>query len=230
MDVEAPFGKVEEAKINLLRASQQGDLEGIREAMLAGAQINTRLPMWLRGGSSPEDTEEDDFFSREDTFAETIETMGSENSLPMRGLTLTPLMYASYEGHVEAVKFLVSLRAQLDLCDTDGMQAIHLAAQGASAECCRVLLEAGANPAEKDEFGRDALQCVPFDQLSCHSSKREWTALLRIAGGEQTHEAAARAETSTEAMTLMSPSDKHCKEAKDATSNSLDHHLKKTSV
>jgi len=141
LDVETPVGQAEEAKCKLLLASKEGDLEGIRQAVAANAEVNTRLPMWLKATAREEEPEEDEFgFNREDTFAETIETMGTENSMQRRGTGFTPLMYASYEGHVEAVKFLLSLRAQLDLCDADGMQAIHLAAQTTSAECFRVLL------------------------------------------------------------------------------------------
>jgi len=225
LDVTTPFGKAEEANCKLLLASKEGDLEGIREAMATDAEINTRLPMWLQATAREEDTEEEGFgFNREDTFAETIESMGNENSMQTNGMGFTPLMYASYEGNVEAVRLLLSLRAHLDLCDADGMQAIHLTAHTASAECFRVLLESGANPAAKDDSGRDALQCVPFDRLSCHSSKREWMALQRIASQisavEQTNEAAAVTELSTKSMASVSASYEQCSEVKDATSNS----------
>jgi len=238
LDTKSPFGKAEEASCNLLRASSEGDLEGIEKAMAAGADINTKLPMWLKRVWTDDDFEQDaSGFNREDTFAETTENVGANNSMQTECMGFTPLMYASYEGHVGAVKLLLSFRAKVDLRDADGMQAVHLAAQGASLACLRVLLDAGANPAAKDDFGRDVLQCVPSDWLSCSSSKRQWIALLRIASGtsamEGTDEAAcvaAMAEMSTESMSAVSTSDEQCNGAKDATSKSADCRLKKVSM
>merc|ERR1719433_1639454 len=92
-------------------------------------------------------------------------------------------MLAAWEGHIEAVKLLLSLGANPDLRMADGMRAIHLAAQSGSDECFQALLQSGANPLAKDNLGRDALQCVPFDTISHNAADRKWLTLLKEASG-----------------------------------------------
>jgi len=89
---------------------------------------------------------------------------------------LTPLMYASNEGHVGAVKLLILRGAKLHLRDGDGMQAIHLAAKAGSAECFCALLQAGADPLVKDHLEHDALQYLPLAMISQDSAKKQWLA------------------------------------------------------
>jgi len=89
-------------------------------------------------------------------------------------------MHASNEGHFAAVKLLLSYGAELGLQDTDGMQAIHFAAEAASAECFRVLFEAGADPLAMDNFDRSALECLPpLLMTSSDSAKQEWQAVFQ---------------------------------------------------
>jgi len=155
-----------EANCRLLRASKEGDVVGVNEALVAGADINTRLPVWIRIN----------------TMVETENGDASETRQPFP-LSFTPLMNASSEGHVEVVQFLLSFGANPELREADGMQALHLAAQAASAGCFRALLEAGADPLAMDDFSRDPLQCVPLS-IICHSAERhEWLALLKEASG-----------------------------------------------
>jgi hypothetical protein len=175
LETEPPFGEIETANCSLIRSSTEGDIPSILQALAAGADINTRLPMWVRVRSS------------EATYAPDIKGVGGEavefidkNDFPQTGAVgLTPLMYASCEGHVDAVKLLISLRADMDMRDEDGMQAIHLAAEAASSECFRILMEEGADPLVKDDFSRDAFQCVPFNLITCSATKEEWAKLIK---------------------------------------------------
>jgi len=161
-----------EANCLLLRASKEGDIHGVKEALAAGADINTRLPVWIRINTMVE--------------AEDGDVSGTRQSLP---LSFTPLMNASSEGHVDVVQFLLRFRANPELREADGMQALHLAAEAASVGCFRALLEAGANPLATDDFSRDALQCVPLSAV-CQSAERpEWLALLKEASGISTLDA-----------------------------------------
>ncbi|CAI8047040.1 Ankyrin repeat domain-containing protein 29 [Geodia barretti] len=57
----------------------------------------------------------------------------------------TPLMTASFGGHVEIVRLLVEAKAQLNIQGKeDGVTALHLAAQEGKADVVRLLTEAGA--------------------------------------------------------------------------------------
>jgi len=168
LEAETPFGELDLANCMLLRASADGDLEGIKKALDDGADVNTRLPMWVRlgyGGSNDVD----------DSNSESIDSEPL-NSGP---LSLTPLTHAAQEGHVEAVELLLRFGANVDLHEADGMQALHFAAMSASVECFRMLLAANANPLAKDNFGRDALECVPLPQITANPSKREWLQLFK---------------------------------------------------
>jgi len=160
---EYTLGPYGEANCCLLRASKDGDIVGIKQALEAGADINTRLPVRMR------------LDVREDWLQEEL--------MKLKGGSLTPLMHASREGHAEAVRLLLGRGANPDLQEVDGMQALHLAAQSAAAECFRALLAAGANPLAKDYFGRDALQCVPLVSISRSSGRREWLTLLKESAG-----------------------------------------------
>jgi len=163
------FGKEDTANCVLLRASIDGDLEGIKHALGDGANIDTRLPLWIRIG-----------FAGTDDAAIDPEAMDSEPPDPT-AMSLTPLMHAAKEGHYQAVDLLLRLGAQVNLHEADGMQALHFAAMSASVECFRLLLGAGANPVASDNFGRDALFCVPLTQIARSSSKREWVQLFKEA-------------------------------------------------
>jgi len=148
---------VDVANCMLLRASRDGDLDAIHRAMADGADPNTRLPMCIRTGY----------------------TGAAEPRAVSVALSLTPLMHAAQEGHAEAVELLLRLGANVDLHEADRMQAIHFAAISASVDCFRILLGAGANPVATDNFGRDALECVPLSQLAASPSKGEWLQLFR---------------------------------------------------
>jgi len=171
LEAEAPFGKAQSASCMLLRASHDGDLEGIYKALDEGADIDTRLPMWMRLGPPALSNDADD----SDEERSGAEPFNSKSS------SLTPLMHAAHEGHAEAVKVLLRLGARVDLHEADGMQALHFAAMSASVDCFRMLLGAGANPVATDNFGRDALECVPLAQVANSPSKHEWVMLFKEA-------------------------------------------------
>jgi len=159
LEAEAPFGEMDVANCSLIRAAQDGDLSGIKHAFEAGADINTRLPMWIRIGYLEDANEHANEHAH--SHANEHANESSEEWVDGSGF-FTPLIRASQEGHAEAVKLLLKLGANTHIRDADGMQALHLAAQSGSVECFRALIEAGSDPLILDEFNRTAVECAPL--------------------------------------------------------------------
>jgi ankyrin repeat protein len=76
------------------------------------------------------------------------------------------LFAAAKEGQIEAVKFLVSKRAKLDLQDNDGHTALHNAAKSEQLEVVKFLVGKHAKIDIKDKSGKIPLDygefCVKF--------------------------------------------------------------------
>lgn len=77
--------------------------------------------------------------------------LDSENSLrdasdtSEYGAGWTPLQYASYQGHIEVVRELLSRGANVNRTNDFGFTALFYAAQMAHCDVCEVLIEAGAD-------------------------------------------------------------------------------------
>jgi len=156
------------------------NLDSIMQALSDGADVNTRLPMWFRNGS--EDPHEFAVYSECETcpMDEDQEPVDLKAPNPQAS-SLTPLMHAALEGHVEAVELLLHSGAQVNLFEADGMQALNFAAMSSSINCFRLLLGAGANPVAQDNFGRDALEHSPVAKNAADPSKQEWLQLFEAA-------------------------------------------------
>jgi hypothetical protein len=91
----------------------------------------------------------------------------------------TPLMLASKNGHVDAVKLLLDRGAQINARNPDtpgskrGMTALMFAAQQGHNDVVRVLLEHGADVTVKTRFGRTALD------LAVRAKKEKTVRLLK---------------------------------------------------
>mmetsp|Transcript_52435 Transcript_52435/g.147145 ORF Transcript_52435/g.147145 Transcript_52435/m.147145 type:complete len:203 (+) Transcript_52435:111-719(+) len=164
----AIVGKVWEndliANYDLLRASADGDLQGILSSVNAGADINSHggggwmrpSPVHLPGG-----------------------TLVHEVPVGM-----TPLMRAAGGGHAAAVRLLVRLRASVVARDEDGMQPLHFAATANCYAACAALLEAGAERSALDDEARDAYACLDPKSLRYPRPGEDWGALL-LRGSER---------------------------------------------
>merc|ERR1712167_487806 len=73
----------------------------------------------------------------------------------------TPLMYASLEGHVEAVRILLDARANIEAQEEDGMRALHCAALQENLGACQLLVERRADPQSKDHEQKTPLEYLP---------------------------------------------------------------------
>jgi hypothetical protein len=69
---------------------------------------------------------------------------------------MTALMYAIEGGRVEAAKFLVESKANVNLANKKGTTALMLAALAGNMDIVQALLAAGADPKVKDAAGNTA--------------------------------------------------------------------------
>merc|ERR1719433_301609 len=161
------------ANCQLLRASTDGNLDAILDALNAGATVNTRLPTWFRVSSA-----HDRYEFEEGELPDLI--FGPPTAATSKDLT--PLMHASMEGHAKAVRLLLEENACVHLEDEDGMRPLHFAAAGGSRDCCELLLQARADPRMVDDYDRDPFLCLPEESLSEQDELQAWKALLRTSG------------------------------------------------
>lgn len=99
---------------------------------------------------------------------EVLEAHASQvNAQDERGSTA--LHMASANGHIEAMKLLLSAGASVDVCNSEGNSALHWACANGRADAVRLLMDHKAEPSKLNAFERtpvdDALdaghrQCV----------------------------------------------------------------------
>lgn len=70
---------------------------------------------------------------------------------------LTPLIYATREGCLDCVSYLVERGAKLNMADPEGVTPLITAIANFHFDVARVLIEAGANPDKWDWWGRSPL-------------------------------------------------------------------------
>ena len=70
----------------------------------------------------------------------------------------TPLMYASYNGHLETVQFLLDHKSQINMKTGWGYTALNDALLAGHSEIAEALLKQGANPNQIDYLGNNSLQ------------------------------------------------------------------------
>ncbi|MBR0257558.1 MAG: ankyrin repeat domain-containing protein [Synergistaceae bacterium] len=71
--------------------------------------------------------------------------------------SMTPLMYAAKNGHVDTVKVLISAGADIHAKNTGGWNALMFAG---NPETAATLLKAGANLNDRDNYGNNALMDI----------------------------------------------------------------------
>jgi len=79
----------------------------------------------------------------------------------------TPLMYASYNGHVEIMKLLITRGADVNLQDKYGRTALMMAASGPFPQAVKLLLDNNANPdiTDKEEHYTALMYAAAEGQL-----------------------------------------------------------------
>ena len=86
-------------------------------------------------------------------------------------------MYASANGHTDAIKFLIASGAKLETRDKFIFTALMIASTQGETEAIKVLLDAGAELNAKDKFGKTALdkarQCGHTDAAKLLESPQQ---------------------------------------------------------
>ena len=70
---------------------------------------------------------------------------------------MTPLLYAAREGHIDCMRELLRLKAQVDLADPDGTTPLVLALMNGHWDAGKLLIEAGADVNLWDLYGQSPL-------------------------------------------------------------------------
>ena len=70
---------------------------------------------------------------------------------------MTPLLYAAREGHIDCVRELLRLKAQVDLADPDGTTPLVLALMNGHWDVGKALIDAGADVNQWDFYGQSPL-------------------------------------------------------------------------
>lgn len=90
----------------------------------------------------------------------------------------TPLIYACFGGHVEIVRYLIQMKADVNAASDNGTTALMVAARQGNPELVRILLNAGADPNKTTESGETALD------MALQGRNEEVTGLLRSSGAK----------------------------------------------
>lgn len=90
----------------------------------------------------------------------------------------TPLIYACFGNHIEIVRYLIQMKADVNAASENGTTALMVAAQHGHVELVRLLLGANADPNKSTEHGETALD------MALQTNNAEIAALLRAQGGK----------------------------------------------
>jgi ankyrin len=133
---EVNFKEAWKNQTALMWAAAANRAEAVEVLAAAGAEVNARSMAWLDKVKAKED--------------------GNLVSTPPKG-GLTPLLYASRQGALEAAKALVKAGADVNLADPDSSTPLLVAILNAHYDLAAILLEAGADPNRVDKWGRGPL-------------------------------------------------------------------------
>mmetsp|Transcript_89058 Transcript_89058/g.229796 ORF Transcript_89058/g.229796 Transcript_89058/m.229796 type:complete len:315 (-) Transcript_89058:9-953(-) len=156
--------------VQLLAGARDGEEQIVREALRAGAYLETRQPMRIVvSGRLP------------------AGSPGSKGSKGSRGgkakgkMGPTPLMLAAKSGSVGCVKALLDAGAKVRSREEDSMRPVHFAALGGEFEVLKLLLARGADAAARDANKCSVLDHLPEEVQRHKPELRKWMAAVQEA-------------------------------------------------
>jgi len=143
--------------VYLLSAARDGEAALVKEALQAGAYVETRQPMRMLAGEA---------------------TIAREKKSGFQAYGPTPLMLAAKSGSVQCVNLLLAARAKVEAVEEDGLRPVHFAAFSGDTRILELLLDVGADPRTADEQGMSVLDHLPKEVLNEPKLLRQWKELV----------------------------------------------------
>jgi len=148
-------------------ATQKGDIEGVKQHLAAGADVNVKddsglTPLHYAGGKE---------------IAEILIAEGADVNAKSDGSGVTPLHFAADRGHTEVVELLITAGADVNAKNTFSVTPLHSAASEGHKEVGELLIAEGADVNVTSILG------TPLDQ-----AEGETADLLRKHGGKTSEE------------------------------------------
>jgi uncharacterized protein len=153
----APGASVNGHNAALIKAAQEGDIDGIKALVADGANVNSQsgdswTPLMIAALEGE---------------VETIETLFGKGAVldASSGKGWTALMIATIEGHLEVVRTLLEHGAQVNAENDKGWTALRFAVSMDETEILRLLIEKGADVNIADREGKTALMQAAGENL-----------------------------------------------------------------
>eukprot|EP00122_Pirum_gemmata_P003788 Pgem_evm1s3434 len=129
---------VNDKKTLLSFASEEGQVDCVKELILANAAVNDygksdRGPLFLAAEKGHVDCLKELIKAKADV--DKVEEI----------LNWTPLIIAAYNGHVECLNELINAKADINKCSTDGATPLFLSAEEGKLDCLKKLFSVGAD-------------------------------------------------------------------------------------
>ncbi|XP_026271983.1 palmitoyltransferase Hip14 isoform X1 [Frankliniella occidentalis] len=166
---------VDYSNLDIIKATQNGALERCKQLIDEGFDINQRdtenvtLLHWAAINNRKEIIRF--YISR----GALVDAVGGD-------LMATPLHWATRAGHLGAVVLLMQHGADPLICDGDGLQCIHIAAQLGFAGIMAYFIAKGANMDGQDRGGMTPLMWSAYRVTRCASSSLDPTRMLLTLG------------------------------------------------
>jgi len=136
----------------LMWAVSENHTEVVRLLLARGADINARTKVEVPDGMETSITRPDGTRALSAHIGAAGPGVYRARAIPSPSGAMTPLLFAAREGHMEMARFLLDMKANVDLVSANGTPALTVAIINNHIRLAMQLLERGANPNIADEY------------------------------------------------------------------------------